>query len=432
MTQQVRLAANPLIEASQFDSDASKPMVLCVVPTTSDPVRLVFPERYMDLVRQFDGERTDQEAVDSFLDQHPGTYERDWLLRLVQRSLFPKGVLIPAGVDLAHSYTIDRPKRSFLSIQMPVFPPGVVQAVAAKLNFMFEAPALALGAIIFLASHLYVYGVLMRNQHINFNEMTIWSILTIMLLSTMATICHEFGHASAAARYGCKKMTIGWGIYIVYSVLWTNVSEAWRLPRRQRAMVDIGGVYFESVFLIIVLCLYLKTGDLVFLFAFVFIDLSIVTTFNPFLRMDGYWLLSDLFGIVNLRQQQLQLLEELASRLFGGRPSAIQSSLSRRAKWTLCIYSAGGIVFLAYLLKVIIEFVIVNVAREFPDMLHSLLHDVAIGTSTTKLAGSVVEILWRTLMLVGAAVMLLSWTRRAGQMLDKVVRVRFASQRQSA
>ena len=431
MTEDQRPFANPLLEASDFDSDSCTPLTLCVIPSVDEPVRFAFPALYMELVRQFDGERTEEEAIDAFLDRHPGSFEREWLRRLVRQSLLPKGVLVHAHQDPARVAVSSQPKRAFLYIKLPIFPPSVVDPVARCLAFMFTWPTLLLGVVIFVASHVYVYGALFQEQRVDFNQLNAAGILLLLLLSTLGTLCHEFGHASAAAHYGCRRMTIGWGLYIIYTVLWTNVSEAWRLPRRQRAVIDVGGVYFESIFQLLTLALYLETGNLVFLFAFLMIDINIVMTANPFLRMDGYWLMSDLFGIVNLRQQQTAWLEEIASKLFGGRPPSVRSSLSNRAKWTLGIYSVTGAVFLIYLLTVIFKFVILNVAGAYPDLLQQFWRDALAGMTVLELLSGFFEIFWRTLMLLGATLMLLGLARSAIRMVTRIGSFKAAVQQSS-
>ena len=346
MTEDPRLFANPLLEASDFDSDAGQPMVLCVIPSANDPVRFVIPAPYMELVRQFDGERTEEEAIDAFLDRHPDGFEREWLRRLVRQSLLPKGNPRPCRPGSGARGGEQPAQARFPVPQAADFPAQGGRARGPMPELHVQAAGAAIWASWRRSPRIFTSTACFFTADVDFNQLNAAGILLLMLLSTLATLCHEFGHASAAAHYGCRRMSIGWGLYIVYTVFWTNVSEAWRLPRRQRAMIDIGGVYFESVFMLLMLALYLKTGNLVFLFAFVFIDLSLLTTLNPFLRMDGYWLISDLFGIVNLRKQQTEWMGEVASKLFGGGTYVKRSSLSTRAKWALSIYSVAGGVFL--------------------------------------------------------------------------------------
>ncbi|MGH8080115.1 MAG: hypothetical protein ACREP7_06030, partial [Lysobacter sp.] len=397
-----------------------------------DPVRFAIPAVYMELVEEFDGERSTEEAIDAFIERKPGLFQKDWLRRLVDQSLIPKGILVNEHQDPSRAGVSTQSKRAFLYIKLPIIKPGVVDPIAKRLSFMYRREAMILGLLAFIASHVYVYAVLLREQHVNFNQLDAGSILLLMLFSTVGTLCHEFGHASAAAHYGCRRMTIGWGLYLIYTVLWTNVSEAWKLPRRQRAIVDIGGVYFESIFLLAMLGLYLYTGNIIFLFAFIFTDLSIANTFNPFLRMDGYWLMSDLFGIVNLRKQQIVWLQSITYRLFGGGTPPVQSNLSPRAKWVLGIYTVLGSIFLVYILTVIFRFVVLNVLGAYPTLLAEFWQNLQGGMTFLQFLNGFLEIFWRTLMLFGASVTLWSLARGGINLAGKLRVVRATAQQGSA
>jgi putative peptide zinc metalloprotease protein len=417
---------NPLIEVSDFDSDSGKPMVLCTLPSAGDHVRFALPALYMELVRGFDGERTTDEAIGHFLERHPDAFVREWLHRLVDESLIRKGILVHPDQDPGRVAVSTQPRRAFLYIKLPIIKPSVVDPIARRLGFLFRPVALIVGLLLFVASHLYVYGVLIGDRDIDFNGLNAASILMLMLLSTLGTFCHEFGHAAAAAHYGCRRMTIGWGLYLIYTVLWTNVSDAWKLPRRQRAIVDLGGVHFESMFLLVMLGLHLHTGSAIFLFAFLFIDVSIATTFNPFLRMDGYWLMSDLFGIVNLRKQQSIWMRGLAARMFGGAEPP-PSGLSDRAKTVLAIYTVLGLLFLGYILVVIYEVVILTILAGYPGMVGELWGQLQGGMPVLDALGGVLEIAWRTLVIVGAAVTLWSLFKGGINLVARLRSVRLAA-----
>jgi putative peptide zinc metalloprotease protein len=403
---------NPFLEVSDFDADSAKPMALCTLPTSAgDPVRFALPAAYLEVVRCFDGQRTTEAAIDEFLIRHPDAFARDWLQRLVEKSLLPKGILVYSDQDAGRVAVSQQSKRGFLYIKLPIIPPCVVDPIARLLGFMFRPVALVLGLVLFVASHVVVYGDLIRHQDVDFNRLNAGSILVLMLLSTLGTFCHEFGHATAAAHYGCRRITIGWGLYLIYTVLWTNVSEAWKLPRRQRAIVDIGGVYFESLFMLALVALYVYTGNAIYLFAFMFTDFSIATTFNPFLRMDGYWLMSDLFGIVNLRKQQLLWLSDILARRSGGAAPA-PSGLTKRASWVLGVYTVLGMLFMGYLLTVVYQLVILKIVANFPATVEDFWTKLHGGVAVLDVLGALLEIAWRTMIIVGAALMLWGLLRR--------------------
>lgn len=410
---------NPFLEASAFDSDAGKPMMLCQLPGTNGTVRFAMPAAYLDFAREFDGRRSVEEVLDAHVAAHPEGRPREWLARLVAESLLTKGILVHADQDAATAAVSSQPKNAFLYVKLPMIGPSVVDPVARALGFLFRRGALALGLLVFLATHVYIYGVAIRGHDVDFDKLDAVSILILMLFSTLGTLCHEFGHASAAASFGCRRITIGWGLYLIYTVLWTNVSEAWRLPRGQRAIIDIGGVYFESFFQLAMLFAYLGTLNPLYLFAYIFIDLSMARTFNPFLRMDGYWLMSDLFGIVNLRRQQTLWLEDLAARLAGGRAQAT-TTLSRRARWVLAIYTVLGTAFMGYVLLMIFRLVVVKIALGYPQLLSELWATATSGATVGTILRGLLEAAWRALLMFGAAVTFWSLGRSLLRMLGRL------------
>ena len=111
---------------------------------------------------------------------------------------------------------------------------------------------------------------------------------------------HELGHATATRYGGATPGVMGVGVYLVWPVFYTDVSDAYRLDRRSRLRVDLGGVYFNA--LVIATCsgIYLATHSLPLLVFVVIAQLQALYQFVPFVRMDGYWILSDLVGVPNL------------------------------------------------------------------------------------------------------------------------------------
>jgi putative peptide zinc metalloprotease protein len=403
MTQHALPIINPLLEISDFDSDAGKPMKLCLIPRVSGDgeVRLALPAEYMELAWEFDGHRDMDGAIQSYIDKHGPNREKTWLTRLVVELLMPKGIIIRADQD-PRCATSSQSDKVFLHVKLPIISAGIVEPVAKSLAFLYRPAAMLFGLLTFIAMHVYVYGFLFRGQHFEFSQFSITSVLLLMLLSTLATICHEFGHATAAAHFGCRNMTIGWGVYLIYTVLWTNVSDAWKLPKKDRAIVDIGGVYFESFFLLALLAAYQNTSNPIFLFGFIFVDLSIANTFNPFLRMDGYWLVSDLFGIVNLRKQQEIWWRDLLTRLFRPSDYRQRSTLKPIAKRVLAVYTVLGTLFIAYVMKTMFVVVVLSVLTNLPSFFDETWQKLASDTTWLTVLRALMEIAWRILVILGA------------------------------
>ncbi|RAP59461.1 hypothetical protein BTJ49_02015 [Oleiagrimonas sp. MCCC 1A03011] len=379
-------------------------MKLCVLPRGDGggEVRFAMPAEYVEIAREFDGTRDIDAVIESYMERRNSDREAAWLKRLVMQSLMPKGVVIRADQVPEEVAVSSQSNKAFLHIKLPIIKASVVEPIAKCLGFLFRPTAMVLGLILFIGIHIYAYGFLFRGHHLEFDQLGITSVIVLMLFSTLATICHEFGHATAASHYGCKNMTIGWGLYLIYTVLWTNVSDAWRLPRRQRAVIDIGGVYFESFFLVAMLLAYQSTGNTIYLFGFIFVDLSIANTFNPFLRMDGYWLVSDIFGIVNLRKQQEIWWQDVLSWLFTWGRYRPKSTLKKSAKWVLAIYTVFGTLFIAYVMKTIFEVVVLSVVTNLPTFMGQTWHKLASDMTWLTVLKALAEFGWRILVIVGA------------------------------
>lgn len=123
-----------------------------------------------------------------------------------------------------------------------------------------------------------------------------------LLLGVLGTFVHELGHAAACRRFGCRHGALGFGVYFAFPVLYMELDDCWRLPRLQRAVVDAGGMYAQVLFALVLLLVGALTGSWPSVAGAAGVTLvSVAMNANPLLRFDGYWLLSDLTGVANLR-----------------------------------------------------------------------------------------------------------------------------------
>lgn len=125
-------------------------------------------------------------------------------------------------------------------------------------------------------------------------------MVVFFILSFIGGTFHEFGHASAANYYGAKHGGIGGGFYLFMPVYFADVTDIWKLPKGQRIVVNMAGMYFEVVYVVflIALGLFFNYENLIIL-ACIF-SISILHSVNPFVRSDGYWILSDALEKPNL------------------------------------------------------------------------------------------------------------------------------------
>ncbi|MCU4960956.1 site-2 protease family protein, partial [Bacillus paranthracis] len=74
---------------------------------------------------------------------------------------------------------------------------------------------------------------------------SVYKFTIAILLLLFSIIIHELGHIVAAYRYKIQPKDVGMGLYMMRPVLFVDLSDTWRLPRRQRVVIDLGGIYFE-------------------------------------------------------------------------------------------------------------------------------------------------------------------------------------------
>jgi putative peptide zinc metalloprotease protein len=122
----------------------------------------------------------------------------------------------------------------------------------------------------------------------------------VLGLTFVSFVFHEFGHAAACRYGGAKPGVIGVGIYLVWPALYTDVTDAYRLSRAGRLRTDLGGVYFNAVFVLGATGLWLLTGSDLLVVAVVLIHLEALQQLIPIVRLDGYYILSDLAGVPDL------------------------------------------------------------------------------------------------------------------------------------
>lgn len=144
-----------------------------------------------------------------------------------------------------------------------------------------------------------------------------------------AKLCHEFGHAFMAKRAGCRVQSMGLAFMVLLPMLYTDVSDAWRVSdRRSRLLIGAGGVLAELLLAVIALLAWSllpegPTRTAAFMLASATWVTTLLINLNPFMRFDGYFLLSDLWGVDNLQSRAFALCRwRLREALFGyGEPA---------------------------------------------------------------------------------------------------------------
>lgn len=177
-------------------------------------------------------------------------------------------------------------------------------------------------------------------------------------------VLHELGHAFTCRRYGCRVSTMGVALLVLWPVLYTDTSAAWRLKeRKQRVAIGAAGMAVELALACYATLLwnFVPDGPLrsaVFTLATTTWILTLVINLSPFMRFDGYFLTSDLLDVPNLQDRSFRLARwRMREWLFGlGEPKPEQFSPRMQslliayafATWVYRFFLFLGIALLVY------------------------------------------------------------------------------------
>ncbi|ARP83128.1 secretion protein HylD [Bordetella genomosp. 8] len=175
-----------------------------------------------------------------------------------------------------------------------------------------------------------------------------WSGLAsyAVTLAAVKTL-HELGHAVTAKRLGCKVPAMGVAFLVMWPVAYTDTNDVWRLTRRRQRLAVVGaGVATELIVAAWATWAWavLPEGtakSLAFLLCTTTWIATIAINISPFMRFDGYFLLSDWLEMPNLHARAFALARwDLRERLFAlGEPPPEYFPRHRRAGLILFAYA---------------------------------------------------------------------------------------------
>jgi multidrug resistance efflux pump len=139
-----------------------------------------------------------------------------------------------------------------------------------------------------------------------------WSWRTVLLAwlaLAVTTALHECAHGLTCKHFGGEVRDMGFLLMYFIPCFYCNVSDAWLFPQKwKRLWVTLAGPYCDLLLWALGLFAWRITqpGTMVHDFAWFVVSLCGMRVFfnvNPLLKLDGYYLLSDLVEIPNLRRR---------------------------------------------------------------------------------------------------------------------------------
>ena len=214
---------------------------------------------------------------------------------------------------------------SYLYFTIPLFKPQKFLEATLPIVRPFLSKPFITGVMLLLAYDLFLTS--QRMDEFSSTFMTYVSgegVAYILVTLFFMKFIHELGHAYTATKYGVPVSTLGVAMMVMYPVMYTETSNAWRMEsRRERIHIAIAGVLAEMTVASVALLMWhiLPPGigrSIAFIVAAVSLVGSLVVNLNPLMRFDGYYIFADLVGIDNLQERACNFAKWRLRRVLWG------------------------------------------------------------------------------------------------------------------
>lgn len=344
-----------------------------------DPVGLQyfrFEEEEFAILQMLDGDVSLEEIAERFEAEFPPQTIRVEELQNFLGMLYRSGLVISEargqGDQLKKRHDERRKKEligsvsNILAIRFRGFDPeSLLNALYPWCRWFFTMPAficsmmLCLAAVTLVAVQFDDFQSRLPSFQAFFSAQN-WLLIAAVLGCTK--VLHEFGHGMSCKHFGGECHEMGVMLLVLTPCLYCNVSDSWMLPNRwHRAAIGAAGMYVEVVLASI--CTFIwwfsEEGFLNYLclnIMFVSSVSTILFNANPLLRYDGYYILSDILEIPNLRQKASSILSRKLGKWCLGLEEPDDPFLPRRNQAMFAMYTVASFLYRWFILLSILYF----------------------------------------------------------------------------
>jgi putative peptide zinc metalloprotease protein len=295
------------LKVSRLDVALDEPRYVVMLGASGK--NFILAPKLIDLIAQIGRGGTIEEASRLLSVKWGRPFSPDDLNIVVEQQLLPRGIVRRAGDEPVATTGITPPAKKSLGARLlagefhwPLIGGKKVGKICSPLTALYEPASILLAAILILATRWILYNSV--DRHFSRQLMTEFApgeyLVTLALLLAVI-LFHEFGHAAAQLRFGLPVGFIGFQFQYYVPAFFADVSASWRLNPARRMAVDAGGIYFQSIAASALYLLYLQTHYQPLLAAVISSDTLCLIALIPFMKMDGYWLLTDALAVPNLQ-----------------------------------------------------------------------------------------------------------------------------------
>lgn len=269
---------------------------------------------------------------------------------LIKEKLAPLGIIIDSNSQNKIQVKTAPDLLLGLKFRFTLLSENTTNVIADIFRLLYFPPVVLIILLSFLVLNIWFFSMHSINAvfHQILNQP--FFFLLVLTLLIVSSLFHEIGHAAACKYGGGKAGRIGTGLYLIWPAFFTDVTDVYRLNRAAKLRTDLGGIYFNAIFALFVAGGYFFTHFEPLLLLVLIQDTEILHQLLPFVRLDGYFIVSDIIGIPDLFTRIMPLLKSFLP----GQQKNTTKDLKPWARWIVGLWILLTIPLLAYFLIVMI------------------------------------------------------------------------------
>jgi CRP-like cAMP-binding protein/Zn-dependent protease len=178
--------------------------------------------------------------------------------------------------------------------------------------------------------------------------------LVLLAMNYLLTFLHELSHAAALVHYGRRVKSAGFMIYFGSPAFFIESSDGLMLDRGQRMVQSFAGPFAELIVAgaaSLYAWAFQASWAAPILYKFALLNYFVIfLNLVPLLELDGYWILSDLIQVPDLRPRSLQFIQYDLWRKLRGHERITKQEVG------LALYGILGVAFTIFALVTAVFF----------------------------------------------------------------------------
>ncbi len=330
------------------------------------------------LALKLDGTRTVDDLLELASELWPGLdFDADYIADMLEDlrkfkfldDPFQKNALLEARARDERAQINSTTFKNLFSIPFgTVNPDAFLTRAYPAVRFMFQPFFVWLGVLLFISAGVLAWinrdhAVAGARNFLTIPGHPVLGPVLMLLAINIAVIIHELGHGFAVKHHGGRVYRLGFLLIFGMPAMFCDTSDSHMFPNRMhRAYVALAGTYTELYMAALATLVWwitpshLVVNQLSYNIMLFCSVSGILFNYNPLIKMDGYYVLSDVLDMPELQGQSFGYLGYLFRRYLLG--MAIECPVvGRRRKRVLALYGSLSILYSTFFTVLMFGFI---------------------------------------------------------------------------